>query len=247
MRHCSRHTAPPCPPNNLPLSSVLAARARSWGVLPGPGSSSHPPLKEKGERTARERGVSGGGCKLLQPRVLGGLLVWLLSCSPPSSSQFLCGPPPFPLLPAPLLQVGWGSSKEPAGHSSPSRPSPPHVLPGGPGQASAGALRAAGRPPIWARLPGGPTAGLTASLAGSSKCLPAPVCFPHLSRFPSSQFPSWAGGSGGCAWWALWRCSVLGIAGTGPLQRGQLWGSRASPWTRPSSPPSKASCWKPSW
>ncbi|KAI5280372.1 CKLF-like MARVEL transmembrane domain-containing protein 5 isoform X1 [Manis pentadactyla] len=35
-----------------------------------------------------------------------------------------------------------------------------------------------------------------------------------------------------------------GIVGTGPLKRGQLRGSRASRWTRPSSPPSKASFWK---
>lgn len=84
----------------------------------------------------------------------------------------------------------------------------------------------------------------------SFRFLQVPPCsclLPHLSRFPSSQFPSWAGGSGGCAWWAPQRCSVLGIAGTGPLKRGQLQCSRASPWTRPSSPPSKASCWKLSW
>lgn len=56
LRYCSRHTAPPCPPNNLPLSSVLAATAGSWGCCPGRAPAPTLPKRKREEEWAKAEG-----------------------------------------------------------------------------------------------------------------------------------------------------------------------------------------------
>lgn len=179
LRHLGRHTAPPCLPNNPPLSSgpgcgSLVQQGTAWAGLQFP-----PPLKEKRERPSQGRGLRlwEGGLHVFRLWLPGSSLLCLCLSRPQTPLVF---PPSLPLpVPSLLLQLGLDWRKRRVNHLS-LTPSPCllRAL-----QARAEALWAAGgahlgEPPRGTAFSQSPTAGpsFTAPLSAA----PTRFLFPFL-------------------------------------------------------------------